>query len=344
MLKFETHYERDGFEMHNFLLKQMVTLVLALFSFALFADNLPVQTQIIQPQKLKMLIERSGKIDFRHKTKFSFKTSGYINFITADVGQVVAKGQVIAELETADLLAAQGSAQATYQQAAQDADRASTLYKNKKTVSKYELELAETALAQAQSALVQAQYNLDKAQIVVPFKAVIVNRFMQPQELASAGSVVIEAASLQPENLILRLDLTQHEIQLAQTNKPVDVFFDDGQIISGKILTIPATASVSGLYQIEVALPANSKIRVGQWLKARLQIFKPNLSYAIPLAALAKIDDGKAVLAVESNKSMQFQEFEILHFDAQFVYVAASDQPINLVVHGWDRLLNRVEH
>lgn len=325
-------------------LSQGIALACLFAVSSAWADGRPSQAQTIEAEPFYIQISRTGRIDFRYITNLSFKTPGYIEKLYADTGQRVVASDTLGTLELTDLKAAQASAKATYEKAVQDVVRARKLYKQKKTVSKDFLEQSETNLIQARSAMNQADYNMERARIEAPFDAVILERLTQPGEQVQAGSPVFSVASLAPDNLVVRLNLTQQEISQVQPYDQTTITLANQTQVTGHVLSVSATAKqATGLYEVEIAINLEeNQAFPGQWVQTRIMVSSDQLSYRIPIVALASMMNGKANFVVREQKDYKLRAFEVLHMDQQFIYVPASDGALQVVIRGWDRLLNQL--
>ncbi|MCG7495508.1 efflux RND transporter periplasmic adaptor subunit [Vibrio sp. Of7-15] len=305
------------------------------------ADNLPIKVVSIEPTPLELKVNRIGKVDFRHKANLSFKTAGYIQKLLVDVGQTMRSNATIATLEANDLVANQKSAQASYRKATQDLERARKLYRNR-TVSKDFLEQAETAQIQAKAQLENTQYDINKSEIQAPFHAIVLDRLVQPGELVAAGSPVYLIASSNPDNLVVKLDLTQSEIELLKYSVNIQVTLPDNQKVSGEIASIAAiTNPQTGLYEIEILLDIDKTNRpyAGQWLQTTLTTTNTEqLVYSIPLSALAGMKDENAIIWVSKKGKVAQKKVKVLRLDHNQFLITANHEPLNVVVHGWGKL------
>ena len=96
----------------------------------------------------------SGSTQASTQSNLSFKVTGQIRRIAVNVGQQVKKGQLIAELDDADLRLKLKQAQAAYAQASAQARNAQALYKRQQRLYENQsvsIQTLEDARAQAQS-------------------------------------------------------------------------------------------------------------------------------------------------------------------------------------------------
>lgn len=304
----------------------------------------PLETQRIFVEPLKTRIERTGKVDYRHLTALAFKTSGYVEQILSDEGQLVSGGELLAKLDRNDLQASLSAALAETENARADLRRAQKLFKDK-TISEDVVEDAQNRLKQAQAELKVRKHNLSHSNIVAPFDAIIVSRMANPGELQNAGAPVFSLAALD-DNLVVRMELTQKEIAMVRPGTLATVHLPNGEQATGEVTAISARAdNNTGLFSIEISLPgANIPVYAGQWVHTELIINTQTRVMPLPVTALAGINQGQAVFLQMQGDTPVRQESAIHHFDQTYVYIATRDISMTVVTRGWDRWLNHMNH
>jgi RND family efflux transporter MFP subunit len=154
----------------------------------------------------------------KHEARVSAEVSAAILALPVDVGQRVAKGAVVARLDSRDAAlaleraeAALAQAQARHDQAAAQLQRARTL-RDKNFYSAEALTLKETEFAAAaadrRAAVAQrdtARRTVAKHTLVAPFDAVVRARSGQVGELAAPGSVLLTLVSADALELAVQL-------------------------------------------------------------------------------------------------------------------------------------------
>lgn len=303
------------------------------------APDAGLRTINITASPLQLTIQRIGQVDYRYLTQLSFQSAGYIEQLSLDEGDPITQGQTIASLDTAIIKANLASAVADHSQALSDLARIEKLFKEK-TVSADQLENAQTRLKTSRAQLEVARFNLRKAQITAPFDGVVISRQAQAGELAAAGTPIYQVARAQGDTII-RLDLTQEEVKLISTQQKAAVQLNQTQTLSAWVDKIATRASTTtGMYAVELALPPSPPtFRAGLWLPVTIQISHHQPVFALPLKALARIEQGNAVFIVAQDDSLASFSAPIVHFDQQMVYVPATQETITLVVEGWNTQL-----
>jgi len=307
------------------------------------AVNENYQLTQIESEPYTQVIQRTGKVDFARVVNLSFKTAGFLTEFSADESDTFEKNQVLAALDTSELVAEKNASYARLLQAKRNIARVKTLME-KRLSSQRDLDDALTAVETTRAAYRVANYNLDKAQIFAPFNGVVIQRNTDLGELQSPGMSVLQVATLS-DNLIARVSLTGEEISLVHLNQQVKIHLAYAGVVNGKISKIPAIAdSRNHLFTIEVALEETGITKpliVGQLARVLIYAQKQDFVYRLPIEALNSMnEEGKALITVEKNNTPVQQAFTVYKLDNNFVYlVAQKNSPaLDVITQGWNKL------
>ena len=310
-------------------------------SFSSFSQSYDLEQVIVEPYA--DTIKRTGKLDFKRTLNLSFKSSGYLTKLSVDEGQYFKKDQLLASLDTTELLQNKNSTYAQLLQAKREVNRQRELLKNELS-SQQELDLALTKVETTRSAYQIAFYNLEKAQVYAPFSGVVLNRYTELGELQSPGSEVLKVAALD-KNWVIKVALTGNEVSQVRLRQRVNVNIQSLGVVVGEVSKIPAIANTSGnMFVIEVLLPnltLKSGIVAGQIAEITIDFTSDNFVYRLPISALISVDEaGQAIVIIENQKELTYQKYDIYRIDNQFVYLFASvdDQPLQIVTSGWQHI------
>ncbi|WP_044834088.1 efflux RND transporter periplasmic adaptor subunit [Thalassomonas actiniarum] len=290
-------------------------------------------------------IRRTGKLDFKRTLNLSFKSSGYLTRLTVDEGDIFKAEQLLAALETDELIEEKNASYAELLQAKRDVRRIKQLAEKKLTFEQ-ELDNAETRVETTRARYKVAYYNLEKARIAAPFDGVVLARHTELGELQSPGTQVLEVAALK-NNWIAKVALTGAEVSRVSVGQKVSVVLERLGEVEGVITKVPAIANTRGqLFMIEILLPELSLakgVAAGQIVEVLIRISAGQSVYRIPIEALIAVDDaGKALVMVSPAEQAQYvqQAFDILSLDNSYVYLLANefDQPLNIIIRGWQHL------
>jgi len=320
--------------------------LLYLYSITGFAQNVNgenYQLSKISPEHYIKVIKRSGRVNFKRTLNLSFKTAGFLKQLSVDEGDTFTKKQILAALDTEELLAEKNASYARLLQAKRNVKRVKTLLE-KNLSSQRELDDALTAADTTRAAYKIAYYNITKSQIFAPFDGIVTRRNTELGELQSPGVLALQVAAIN-NNLIVSVALTGEEISLVHLNQKVKIYLAHFGLIDGQISKIPAMADRrSHLFNIEVLLPAIRFTRpliVGQLAKVIIYAESQDFVYRLPIAALNAIDEhGQALIAVENNNKLVQQAHAIYKIDNDYLYLFAHENSpvLAVITEGWNKL------
>ncbi|MDO6506856.1 efflux RND transporter periplasmic adaptor subunit [Colwellia sp. 4_MG-2023] len=329
------------------LLKALNNKIFGLFLFsccitaAYASPSEGYQVATIEAEPYTQVIQRTGKVDFARVVNLSFKTAGFLTELNVDEGEVFKKNQLLAALDTSELLAEKNATYSRLLQAKRNIDRVKVLLE-KNLSSQRDLDDALTAVETTRAAYKVASYNLNKAQILAPFDGVVIQRSTDLGELQAPGAGALQVATLS-KNLIASVSLTGEEISLVHLNQEVKVNLAYAGLVNGRISKIPAIAdSRNHLFTIEVSLEETNLTKpliVGQIAKILIYAQSENYIYRLPIEALNSVNEqGQALITIEKDNAPVQQAFVIYKLDNDFIYLTAQENSpaLDVITQGWN--------
>lgn len=249
-------------------------------------------------------IHATGVLAAHDEMRLSFKTGGVIRKIYVDVGETVAKGQLLAELDPTEVSANVQQMREQLRKAERDYQRAKTLYAQD-VVAKAQLDDALTALDMARAGLTMMNFNAEFARIEASGAGTVLRRFAEEREVIAPAAPVL-SVSRDDGGKVLKLALSDRDALRLNLGDPAQVHFDvlPNQDFPAVVSTLPGSANPqTGLFEVELQLAA-SKARLASGLIGRAQI-SPKADTAaqalsIPVGALVEANAGRATVYVLS--------------------------------------------
>lgn len=273
----------------------------------------PVKTMVVGEQDNSLATQFPGEVRARHEARLAFRVSGRILKRHVDVGAVVKKGQLIAELDPQDLrlaaaasAASVGSAQAQYETAKADVQRYRDL-KTKNFISQAELDRHEANFASAEAALKSAKAQSaisgnqsDYARLVAPADGVITSVDAEAGQVVQAGQSVTGFA--EPRELEVAFVVSELHVSRMHVGDEVDVslWANAATPLRGVIREVaPAADPASRTYAVRVSLPqTEGALRLGMTAIVSMRFALSTETVALPAAALIRLQEGKDDFAV----------------------------------------------
>ncbi|MCU0641259.1 MAG: efflux RND transporter periplasmic adaptor subunit [Candidatus Margulisbacteria bacterium] len=167
----------------------------------------------------------------------SSKVPGRILKLNCDEGDTIKQGAVIAQIDPVDTKAALRNAQARYDEAKNDYNRAHQLFSSS-MISAQQHDAAKANYAAAQAAFVQAKDGFNNTEISAPLNGTVLVKAVEVGELANFGTPIVVMANLETLKLIVYLG--EKEIGQIKLGDPVKVTVDayPDQAFTGKITHI----------------------------------------------------------------------------------------------------------
>lgn len=176
-----------------------------LFAFALVwcttACNLKSKEEtpyIVQPVKVATVVSRgevvkefAGVVEATNKVELAFRLGGQLVELPVIEGQQVKKGDLIASINTYDLMLQHAAYKAAYETALQQLERNKRLLENE-VISQQEYEISKANFEQSKSAYELSEYNLQSTQLYAPFDGSISKRMAENYQRIMAGTPIVE--------------------------------------------------------------------------------------------------------------------------------------------------------
>ncbi len=261
-----------------------VIILAALLSFLLYIQGIftpPIQVQIatvsqVYPSQTLIVLNASGYVVPQRKSALASKVTGRLIWLGVEEGNRVKQDQVIARLESQDVMAAKEQAEANVMAARYNIElakaelRDATLHldRNKallargvvaravydSALSRYEkaiasVEAAEANLKASLAALEVANINLEYTLIRAPFDGVVLTKNADVGDIvtpigaaANAKSAVITIADM--HSLQVEADVSESNLNKIKIGQPCEIQLDalPGERFRGVIHTIVPTA------------------------------------------------------------------------------------------------------
>ena len=273
-------------------------------------------------------IESSGIVSSKIEAKLSFKIAGVVQRILVEEGQRVKKGQLLANLNLAEINAQVVQAQNAVDKAERDFARIERLYHDS-VATLEQLQDLKTSVAVNRADLRIARFNQQYAQIVAPSDGKILKRFVEQGELVAAGSPVITYGSEGQDAYIMRVSLADIDVVTLLAGDSASIQFDayPGRTFSASVTEIAEAADpFTGTFEVELTLN-QSKLAIKNGLIGRSSIYPSNQSpyVKISMNALVEGHQQKASVFFYDDQSGQaiLSELKPLHIDNTFFTVPA---------------------
>ncbi len=233
------------------------------------------------------------------RARLAFAESGRLNRRSVELGDVVRRGQVLAELDdrqprlaVESAMAAFAELQARHAQATRDQERVAQLAAAK-AATQEELETAQAGLAAmaavvdaARARLHQVERQLAENRLLAPFAGTVTEILHEPGEFVHAGQPIL---ILSGEGAVeLEVELPETVARRLQVGDEVQVILPDdaGARVDGKVTSVGRTALGPGrLFPLVVTLSEVPHLVAGRSAELLIQL-PAEATLALPVAAV----------------------------------------------------------
>lgn len=282
---------------------------------------LPRPVRAVQMPTTRDLMDQqqyAARIEARHETAVAFEVGGRVNARRVDIGDTVAEGAVLAQLDDSDLrlrerdLAARLAASRAERSEAAAALRRANDLRPKGFVSQADLDRAtyrdQAAAAQTESLVARlelARRELAYATLTAPTAGVITARALEAGQVVSAGQAAFTLARTDELDAVFDLPEPQRA-ELPQTVN-VTLWARPDTPLTARVREVaPQAANDSRTYRVRATLTVADSMASALGMSATVDFAGRATLPAIPVSAVLKRDDGQpAVWVIDSNGTVR---------------------------------------
>ncbi|MDL2406777.1 efflux RND transporter periplasmic adaptor subunit [Rhizobium calliandrae] len=257
-----------------------------------------------------------GVVRARIETDLAFRVLGRMVSRKVDVGDLVHKGDVLAEIDPLSLQLAVKSAQADLRNAQAQLENAATTEIRKRKLmqsnaasiadhdlAEQQLKSATANVAKATASLAKANEQLDYAQLRAEFDGVVTAAFAEMGQTVSAGQPVLKLARLEQRDVVVDVPEAQFSNIRLDDRFNVALQLDNRIQAVGVVREIaPQADPNTRTYRLKIAIDQASDIfRLGAVVTATPVVEEKKQAIALPLSAIRSDGDGAQVWVVDRS-------------------------------------------
>ena len=279
-------------------------------------------TVAVAGNQINNLIQASGQIESKESAIISTRIMGFITSITVKAGDKVQKGQLLATISNADILAKRGQAQAmiteaeaALKDAQKDYERYEALYKQQSASTK-EFENVtlryNSAKAKAEAAHQmknEADAMLTYTNLIAPFSGIVTQTMADEGSMANPGVPILVVE----QNGVFQVtaSVTESDIDNVKEGADADVIIkSNGRKIKGKVHEVsPSSQFSGGQYTIKVSIPESERngLYSGMYVNVSIQSKEKEQSSEsvtlVPTSALIYRDQLVGLYTISESKT-----------------------------------------
>jgi len=228
--------------------------------------------------------EFEATLNWSKRVELSTPVNGIVSEVFSQAGTVVAKGEILVQLDPRGFKAdvTYAKAQLKYsdearQEARRELERQEDMY-DRAMLSDHDLQVAknnysaaQSRFKQAQSSLIKAKLNLEYSSVRAPFNAIVVNnKSVKGQVVATNMTPPILAVVAEANRMLASIFVSESKLANLSLNQPAEIAIA-GNLYKGKIHRVSLEQEKSNGYAVDIIFDSkDSLLRAGQKAKVVL--------------------------------------------------------------------------
>ena len=273
------------------------------------AKDIPeLERLTLQTQTSPQTVTYDGIIEAINQATVSAQTSGRIVEMPVDVGDFVAKGDLIIRFTDTEQKARAASAQAQFNEAQAQFTRMQEML-SKKLIAQADFDKSQAAFKAAEAALREAEQNLAYTSIYAPYSGIVVSRAVNVGETVAPGKPLMTGLSL--EQLRAQVNIPQQHIGPVRKYKQAQIYLRSGEVLHSSELRIPPSADPqTHSFSVLVNLPeGNHDLFPGTFVKIAF-VTGEHEQLLIPASSISQRGEVSGVYVIKDN-ALEFRQLNL---------------------------------
>lgn len=294
-----------------------------------------VRTAPVTQSGLHDVIPVTGVIQSDTEAKPSFKTGGVIARTYAEEGDMVKKGQLLAQLNMTEIEAQATQAKFAVEKAERDLRRIENLYRDSIATLEH-LQNATTAVDVAKKSLQIAEFNVAYSQVYSPIEGKVIKQLMQEGEITGPGIPIYFIMGVRQADWKLVAGLTDKNWGRIKKGDKAKVTLDayPGWVINSEVKRLSDVANpLSGTLDVELNIPSTDK-RIAAGMLAHVEII-PSLKAEytlIPVEALVSSNGRMGVVYLPKEGKAEKRIVQVQQFHGEEVAILSGLEGVTEVI------------
>lgn len=262
-----------------------------------------VKTLRVELGELTEVLVVSGATLPAHDVTFAAEIPGRIETLSADLGDAVEKGQVLARIDYSMLKAQRGQARAGLDLAEKTLRRLKAL-RAEDLISDQQIDEVEAQRLNAQAAVDMAEVQLSRASVEASLSGVVVHRFAEEGEYANPGQPLLRVMDY--NEIIVSAPVPEREVSRIEEGASVEARIEAlGTSATGIVdVVVPAADPISRTYELRARVPnAERRIRVGMAVTLKLDVARHERVIVVSQDVVVESGEERSVFVVEGDQA-----------------------------------------
>lgn len=301
-------------------------------------DPIGVKVVEVTLEKVISSFRYSGTIEPWQTIPLNFKTTGTVERVLVDAGDVVTKGQLLATLDQTDAKGMYDIALSQYKQAKDAYDRLKAVY-DKGSLPEIKWVEMDSKLTQASSSLDLAKNNLEKCNLYAPLNGLVGRRNIEPgMSSISLSSSPLELVDIR--QVFVKISVPENEV--SQITKGMKAGFTVSALnekpFSGEVENVsPVADKISRTYEAKILVKnPDLALKPGMVCDVRMEAAMEKELVIIPYQSVSKDSENRTfVFLVDiKEKRARKQVIKSGQYKGTGMEVISGLEPGQIIVNG----------
>ena len=263
----------------------------------------PVKVYEAKTETLSDELTMIGTVIPNNDVNILSETQGRIVKSNIEVGDRVAAGSVLFEIDDELKKASLMQAEANFEKAKKDYERYQELLKQK-AITDAQMDAIVLAYKSSEASLIMAKRQLRDTKITSPVSGTVASRSVNLGSNVSNNTLVANIVDV--SRMKIKINVAERDIFKMNTGDNVSVTTDlkQGVSYSAKIVSIGAKADEAHTYPVEVVLSDPSAFKAGMFARVSFTSIKATPSLVVPREAIMGSVRNASVYVTDGSKAM----------------------------------------
>lgn len=263
------------------------------------------------------------------------ESAGKITRIYFKMGDFVAQGKVLAEIDDTYKRLSYENAKLNFDKYKEDMARYEVLRKGD-AVSETQYRDIRLAYENASIQLQNAKKQWDDCKVTAPFSGYITSKNVEQGAFVNAGTVVAGLSDINELKVVL--EVSEMDAYLLKDGQRVEITSDvqSGNVFNGKIQTISPKATASHTYPVEIMIAntGKNKLKAGTYVNVIISTSSDGQALMIPRNAIVSSVKDPSVYVVSNNTARMVKISTGRSFDTNIEVLGGVSKGEKVVVNG----------
>lgn len=281
-------------------------------------------------------IRINGIIEACKIVELKAESSGYIEELVAEEGDVLEEGDVILILDSKNTLENLENAKFNVEKARVAYESSLALFE-KGLGSELNYFQAKSDLTKANSDLVKAQMDFEDTKVKMPFKGVVDHIYVETGDLIETGGTAQDpvARVVCTSNYKVISYIPEPHINKVSIGQDAEVMITDADIIRGNVTSVSQVANETiKTFDAEILLEeTHHALQTGTGVYVEIAVGQTK-AHHIPLSAITLDDGGTLIIKYIENDAVKQREISFVDEDDEGLWITGIPDETEIVVMG----------